>query len=63
MMSFGLTALYLGFGVVIVLSIYAYPREIKWGGAAGLFSRIVDLLSWIGMYSHSIYLWHFLIDN
>ena len=61
MMSFGLTALYLGFGAVIVLSIYAYPRETKWGGAASLFSRIVDLLSWIGMYSYSIYLWHFLI--
>jgi peptidoglycan/LPS O-acetylase OafA/YrhL len=58
MLSFGLTALYIGFGGILILTLYGDPRENrcapKWFGKF----RVGDLAAHIGMYSYSVYLWH-----
>jgi|SRR5271154_1574225 len=61
MLSFGLTALYLGFGGILMLTLYGEPWNssalVSWLGKF----RAGDLLAYIGMYSYSIYLWHVMI--
>jgi peptidoglycan/LPS O-acetylase OafA/YrhL len=58
MLSFGLTALYIGFGGVLILALYSDPRE-KRGPPKWLEKfRVGNLAAYIGMYSYSIYLWH-----
>jgi peptidoglycan/LPS O-acetylase OafA/YrhL len=61
MLSFGLTALYLGFGGILILVLYSDHGE-----TVGLRWRLQkfglgDLLAYIGMYSYSIYLWHAMV--
>lgn len=55
MLSFGLTALYLGFGGILIFVLRGLP-----GSSTGWSQKlkIADLLAFVGMYSYSIYLWH-----
>ena len=59
MLSFGLTALYLGFGGFLVLVMHntvgvlpPWLKKLKLG----------DVAAYIGMYSYSIYLWHVFVE-
>jgi len=61
MLSFGLTALYLGFGGVLILSLYTHggntpEQPLTW-------RRFLpgDLAAFVGKYSYSIYLWHVMV--
>lgn len=63
MLSFGLTALYIGFGGILVLAVYPYP-----GGPRRLSTwlnqvKVGDVAAHIGMYSYSIYLWHAMVTQ
>lgn len=54
--TIGFTFIYLGFGGVLLLSLYVHgilPRRIAW-----LAEKIGSLLAFAGIYSYSIYLWH-----
>lgn len=56
MLTIGLTLLYVGFGIVLILSLRVH-------GVLPLgFARSLELagtfLAYLGMYSYSIYLWH-----
>jgi peptidoglycan/LPS O-acetylase OafA/YrhL len=57
MLGFGLTALYLGFGGILILVVcgssetVAQPKASRW-------PKFGNLFAYIGMYSYSIYLWH-----
>jgi peptidoglycan/LPS O-acetylase OafA/YrhL len=63
MLSFGLTALYIGFGGILVLALYSdseKPSRLppwlnKFKGG--------ELAAFIGMYSYSIYLWHSIVTQ
>jgi len=63
MLSFGLTALYLEFGGILVLILYSDPGELgrlpRWLKQ----SKLGDLAAYIGMYSYSIYLWHGMVSQ
>jgi peptidoglycan/LPS O-acetylase OafA/YrhL len=48
----GLTLLYLGFGGIMLASLYWQPGRSRVGGG------IRGGLAWIGLYSYSIYIWH-----
>lgn len=50
MHTLGFTGLYLGFGGVLLVSLYG-----KWRGRPGW---LVGGLAWVGAYSYGIYLWH-----
>jgi peptidoglycan/LPS O-acetylase OafA/YrhL len=54
--TFGFTCLYLGFGGVLLLSIYL--QEILRGKTARFVGAIGTGAAYVGMYSYSIYLWH-----
>jgi peptidoglycan/LPS O-acetylase OafA/YrhL len=54
--TFGFTCVYLGFGGVLLLSIYL--QGILRGTMARLVGAIGAGAAWVGMYSYSIYLWH-----
>lgn len=56
--SIGMTCLHFGCVLFIWLSIYN-ERRIKFPGR----QRIVDLFSFIGLHSYTIYLWHILIKH
>lgn len=56
MVSFGLTLIYMGFGGVLVLSLYPSPTAISCRGR--LAGRAGNILAYVGAYSYSIYLWH-----
>lgn len=61
MLTAGLTFLYLGFGIVLVLSLYVegvLPR-----GIAKPFKQVGKGLAYVGMYSYSIYLWHLAVKR
>jgi peptidoglycan/LPS O-acetylase OafA/YrhL len=56
MLSFGLTFVYLGFGGLLVLSLYGgVPAITSWSRVAG---KVGDVLAYVGTYSYSVYLWH-----
>ncbi len=52
MHTVGLTLLYLGFGGLLLLAMYAPPARWRWQSRAG------SALAYMGCYSYSIYLWH-----
>jgi peptidoglycan/LPS O-acetylase OafA/YrhL len=54
--TLGFTCLYLGFGGVLLLSIYL--QGILHGRLARFVRAIGTGAAWVGMYSYSIYLWH-----
>jgi peptidoglycan/LPS O-acetylase OafA/YrhL len=57
MLSFGLTLVQLGFGGVLVLSLYAQlPTTATFWSALG--RRVGNAFAYVGEYSYSIYLWH-----
>jgi len=57
MLSFGLTLVQLGFGGVLVLSLYAQlPTTATFWSALG--RRAGNVFAYVGEYSYSIYLWH-----
>jgi peptidoglycan/LPS O-acetylase OafA/YrhL len=59
MATVGLTSLYLGFGIVLMLSLHnrgVVPRMLT-----KPVQQIGRVLAFIGMYSYSIYLWHFAV--
>ena len=54
--TFGFTCVYLGFGGILLLSLFQQPVL---SGVIGRFARgIGTVFGTIGMYSYSIYLWH-----
>lgn len=56
MLTFGLTALYLGFGIILILSLQL--NGLMGGIAARAAERVGGALAFVGMYSYSIYVWH-----
>jgi peptidoglycan/LPS O-acetylase OafA/YrhL len=56
LLTYGLTFLYLGFGLLLMLTMYV--RNVLSGPAATAATWIGELCAYIGMYSYSIYLWH-----
>lgn len=56
MLTVGLTFLYLGFGIVLMLCLRV--RRVLPPGLAVPLERLGIPLSYVGMYSYSIYLWH-----
>jgi peptidoglycan/LPS O-acetylase OafA/YrhL len=54
--TFGYSCLYLGYGGVLLLSLYV--QGVLPGGVARITERIGTGFAWVGMYSYSIYLWH-----
>jgi peptidoglycan/LPS O-acetylase OafA/YrhL len=62
MLGIGLTALYLGFGGILILTLYAPFGKTD---AAPRHKRLDawDFLAFVGMYSYSIYLWHGLVPR
>ena len=54
--TIGYTMLYVGYGCILIACLYSPP-----GDAFGnlLASRPAAVLAWVGVFSYSIYLWHF----
>jgi peptidoglycan/LPS O-acetylase OafA/YrhL len=56
MLTLGLTLLYLGFGIVLMICLNTYGVLPAWLGVP--MSAIGTAFAFIGVYSYSIYLWH-----
>jgi peptidoglycan/LPS O-acetylase OafA/YrhL len=52
--TIGFTLLYLGFGTMLMISIYKDPRRKN--SRPGKLARGI---AWVGLYSYTVYLWHF----
>jgi peptidoglycan/LPS O-acetylase OafA/YrhL len=61
MLTVGLTMLYLGFGLVLVLSLRTY--DVFPQALAKPFSLVGSSLAYVGMYSYSVYLWHLPVES
>src|SRR5262249_9577163 len=60
MLSFGLTALYLGFGGLLIFVLRSLrSSSINWLKKL----KVADLAAYVGMYSYSIYLWHGMVSQ
>jgi peptidoglycan/LPS O-acetylase OafA/YrhL len=59
LLIFGLTLLYLGFGGLLILALET--RGVLSGQAAAITARVGTICAFIGVYSYSIYLWHFML--
>jgi peptidoglycan/LPS O-acetylase OafA/YrhL len=55
--SIGLTGLYVGYGLIMIRMIYPQYRSRSLNVAVR--SSPARLVAWIGVYSYSIYLWHY----
>ena len=56
LLTFGLTFLYLGFGGLLLLSLYV--RNVLPARLADVLGKLGTACAFIGVYSYSIYLWH-----
>jgi peptidoglycan/LPS O-acetylase OafA/YrhL len=56
MLTIGLTLLYLGFGIVLMLTLQL--QGIFRGILARVIAQIGNVFAFVGMYSYSIYIWH-----
>lgn len=61
MLTYGLTFLYLGFGGILVLSLYAPGGNVPERPFSQRGFRVADIAAFIGKHSYSIYLWHALV--
>ena len=61
LLTFGLSFLYLGFGLVLMLALHV--RDVLTGPAAAAAARIGTTCAAVGTYSYSIYLWHMMVIN
>ena len=59
MTTVGFTLLYLGFGGLLLLTLYCEARV----PARGALGPLAGLLAWVGGYSYSIYLWHLVVGT
>ena len=55
-LTVGLSMLYVGFGIILVLCLHVY--DVFPGGIAIFLGRVGSVFAFVGMYSYSIYLWH-----
>lgn len=60
MLTIGLTLLYLGFGIVLMLTLRA--QGMLHGIIARVVAQIGNVFAFVGMYSYSIYIWHVAIS-
>lgn len=58
LLEFGLTFLYLGFGGLLILTLETH--NVLPSRLAAIATKIGTVCAFIGMYSYSIYLWHFM---
>lgn len=63
MLSYGLTAVSIGFGGILVLVLYSDPWKLGWLPRWLRNFNMCDLIAYVGMYSYSIYLWHAMIST
>jgi len=56
MLTFGLTSLYLGYGVLLIL--FLEVRDVLPDAIARIAGKIGSLCAYVGTHSYSIYLWH-----
>jgi peptidoglycan/LPS O-acetylase OafA/YrhL len=61
MLTIGFTALYLGFGIILMLSLHL--KGLLGGMAARVTEKIGSAFAYVGMYSYSIYIWHVAISS
>lgn len=61
MLTIGLTLLYLGFGIVLMLSLQV--RGVFRGILAWPITQIGSALAYMGKYSYSIYIWHIAVAS
>ena len=62
MLSFGFTALYCGFGGILVLCLPRTGRATE-RSAFRLKIVVAEFLAYVGMHSYSIYLWHLMVGQ
>jgi len=56
MLTIGFTLLYLGYGMILMLSMHV--KGILTGAVGWLVEKIGSAFAYVGMYSYSIYIWH-----
>jgi peptidoglycan/LPS O-acetylase OafA/YrhL len=61
MLTIGLTCLYLGFGIVLMLSLRV--RGVLPARLGKTLEPVGNALAYVGMYSYSIYLWHLPVQS
>jgi len=62
MLSFGLTALYVGFGGILLLVVWGGPATLSESKRSRV-QKFGNVFAYVGMYSYSIYLWHPMVSQ
>ena len=62
MLSFGLTALYVGFGGILLMVVCRGSDALTESRLGG-WRKVGNIFAYIGMYSYSIYLWHPMVSQ